>query len=135
VVVGVWWGRGGGAEGCAALVAGVFDWLEGAGLDHNNFWRGLADGLESGGLPDAEWVAGWRARGPDAALIRATSPAVVPRNHMVAAALAAAEAGDMEPVRALVAAVAAPYAETAANAAFRVPARPEEAVRETFCGT
>ncbi len=78
-----------------AFVGGVMDWLEGAGLDHSNFWRGLADGLEGGALPEAEWVEGWLARIGDqaenkaaaAALIRATAPAVVPRNHLVAAAL------------------------------------------------
>jgi hypothetical protein len=35
----------------------------------------------------------------------------------------------------LVAALAAPYAATEANAAFRVPATPEQAISETFCGT
>jgi uncharacterized protein YdiU (UPF0061 family) len=126
-----------------ALVSAVLDGLEAAGTDHTNFWRGLADGLEGGleggALPQAEWVPAWLARIGDrraaAALIRRTAPAVVPRNHLVHAALKAAEAGDMGPVRALLAGLAAPYEETAANAWLRVPARAEEAVRETFCGT
>ncbi|WP_439534832.1 protein adenylyltransferase SelO [Polymorphobacter sp.] len=126
-------------EGDMALVSDVLDWLEQAGTDYTNFWRGLADGLEGGVLPEAEWVKGWLARIGDrreaAALIRRSAPAVVPRNHVVEAALRAAEAGDLAPVRALLAALDEPYAETAANAAFRVPARPEEVVRETFCGT
>jgi uncharacterized protein YdiU (UPF0061 family) len=122
-----------------AFVGRVMDWLEGAELDHTNFWRGLADGLEGGVLPEADWVAGWLARIADreaaARLIRATAPAVVPRNHLVEAALRAADGGDMGPVRALLAGLAEPYRETEANAWLRVPARPEEAVRATFCGT
>ena len=127
-------------EADVALISGVLDWLEGSGLDHTNFWRGLADGLEGkAALPDADWVAGWLARigerATAAGLIRACAPAVVPRNHKVEAALKAAEAGDMAPFEALVAAVRAPYVETAENAAFRQPAAPHEAVRQTFCGT
>jgi uncharacterized protein YdiU (UPF0061 family) len=125
-------------EADVGLIAGVLDWLEASGLDHMNFWRALADGLEGRvALPEADWVADWRARIDDRApaLIRGHAPAVVPRNHKVEAALKAAEAGDMAPFHALVEAVRAPYAETAENAAFRQPARPEEAVRQTFCGT
>lgn len=125
-------------EGDVGLIAGVLDWLEASGLDHTNFWRGLADGLEGRAvLPDADWVAEWRARIDDRApaLIRASAPAVVPRNHLVEQALKAAEAGDMTPFHAVVDAVRAPYVETQENEAYRQPARPEEAVRQTFCGT
>lgn len=122
------------------LIADVLGWLEAEGTDHSNFFRGLADALERGEAWEAPWWPGLLARlGQDrtaaAHRIRAVAPAVIPRNHIVEAALQAAEQGDMGPVRALLAALATPYAETPENAAFRKPARPEEAVRQTFCGT
>ena len=123
-----------------AFLGQVLDWLEHSGLDHGNFWRGLAEGLDGAvPLPEADWVPVWLARLPDraaaAALIRRTAPAVVPRNHLVEAALTAAVQGDLAPFEALVEAVRAPYVETSRNAVFRQPARPGEEVRETFCGT
>lgn len=119
------------------LLPEVLDWLEASGLDHSNFFRGLADALERGEVVEAPWAERWRGMtsGVSVALIRAAAPAVIARNHLVDAALRAGEAGDLAPARALLAALAAPYAETDANAAFRVPATPEQAIRQTFCGT
>lgn len=121
----------------AALVAQVLDWLEQSGEDHANFFRRLATVLEEGGTMNAPWAERWRVRtGPESVrLIRRTAPAVFPRNHLVDAALRAGEAGDMAPIRALLEALAAPYDETRANAAFRLPATPEQVITQTFCGT
>lgn len=126
-----------GGEGADAVVDSVLDWMESAGVDHTNFFRGLADALERGEAVDAPWAAQWRGLtgAESVAMIRAAAPAVIPRNHLVDAALRAGEAGDLAPVRALLGALAAPYAETPANAAFRVPATAGEAVTQTFCGT
>ena len=106
-------------------------------MDHTNFFRGLADALERGEAVDAPWGARWRGMTDAGSVtrIRAAAPAVIPRNHMVDAALKAGAAGDLAPLTALVAALSDPYVESEANAAFRVPARPEQAIRQTFCGT
>jgi serine/tyrosine/threonine adenylyltransferase len=56
----------------------------------------------------ADWLPRWRDRGGDAAQVRAMNPAVIPRNHLVEAALDAATEGDLAPFEALVAAVQSP---------------------------
>lgn len=81
------------------------------------------------------WAAGWQAQSPDPALITATNPAVIPRNHLVQAAITAAEQGDYAPFHALNTILAAPFTETEANAPYRRPATAQEAVHHTFCGT
>jgi uncharacterized protein YdiU (UPF0061 family) len=81
------------------------------------------------------WLARWRATGPDLAAMRRANPAVIPRNHRVEEAIQAAYAGDLAPFHALHAALADPWEETEANAPYRAPARPEERVTRTFCGT
>lgn len=123
--------------GSDEVVPEILNWLEESGADHTNFFRGLADALERGEALEAPWGERWRGavRGDAVALIRATAPAVVPRNHVVDAALKAGVAGDLGPVQALVAAMAAPYVETVASAPFCVPAEPGEAITQTFCGT
>nr|WP_279380403.1 YdiU family protein [Polymorphobacter multimanifer] len=130
-------GLTGADDGDAALVAEVLDWLETSAQDHTNFFRALADGLAADADVDAPWAARWRARtGPESVdLIRRTAPAVIPRNHLVDAALRAGEGGDLEPMRALLDALALPYAEKPENAGFRMPASPEQAITRTFCGT
>ena len=60
------------------------------------------------------------------------NPAVIPRNHQVEAALAAAEQGDLAPFDALVEAVADPFRD---SETYMAPPRPDEIVEATFCGT
>lgn len=67
--------------------------------------------------------------------IRAHSPAIIPRNHRVAEAIAAAEAGDLSVFNRLLAAITQPYADTDAFVEFQQPAQPEQRVQKTFCGT
>ncbi|MGO8739532.1 protein adenylyltransferase SelO [Rhodoblastus sp.] len=72
-------------------------------------------------------------------LMRAANPIVIPRNHRVEQALAAANEGDLKPMLRLCAAVKVPFQEPAApeNPAddLETPPLPEELVQETFCGT
>lgn len=44
-------------------------------------------------------------------------------------------AGDFAPFHTLVAVLERPFDDQPEHAAYMAPARPEEAVRETFCGT
>ncbi|RAI57235.1 protein adenylyltransferase SelO [Roseicella frigidaeris] len=90
------------------------------------------------------WMPAWRARlalRPDApearaASMRAANPAVIPRNHQVEAAIAAAvEREDLAPFEALLAAVAHPFEERPEMQRFMQPPREEERVLQTFCGT
>lgn len=80
------------------------------------------------------WLPRWRARAGAGATDRLAkvNPAVIPRNHKVEEALAAATAGDMVPFHALLAAVQAPFAEAEP---FMLPAPSGFGSYVTFCGT
>ena len=68
--------------------------------------------------------------------MRAANPAVIPRNHKVEEALAAAtEHGDPGIVEKLLNALANPFDETEENAPYRTPAPATDAAYRTFCGT
>jgi uncharacterized protein YdiU (UPF0061 family) len=89
------------------------------------------------------WASGWQARLASeagstterSAIMRAANPAFIPRNHQVEKALAAAEAGDLAPLDSLIAVLAAPCDDQPKAADYALPPRPEEVVRQTFCGT
>lgn len=70
------------------------------------------------------------------ALMRRRNPAIIPRNHRVEEALAAASSeGDYEPLHRLVAALADPYAHSAGQAPYAQLAPDDNAGYRTFCGT
>ncbi|NIJ36420.1 uncharacterized protein YdiU (UPF0061 family) [Sphingopyxis panaciterrae] len=137
----------------AELIDGLFDELERLRVDFTSFFRALAMLLRGDAammealLPDpdamAPWIAGWWAQlerettGPAlrAAAMDAVNPLYIPRNHMVEAALAAAEAGDMAPWTALLDVVRHPYAVRAGCEAFAEPAPEDSGPYRTFCGT
>lgn len=137
----------------AALIDGLFDELERLRVDFTSFFRALAMLLRGDAammealLPEADamapWIAGWWAQleresiGPTlrAAAMDAVNPLYIPRNHMVEAALAAAEAGDMAPWTELLNVVRHPYAFRAGWEAFAEPAPEDSGPYRTFCGT
>ncbi len=90
------------------------------------------------------WAEAWRARlaqqGRDAAATRgallAANPLYIPRNHLVEEAIAAAVArDDLGPFETLVEVLARPFDEQPGAGRHALPARPEERVLQTFCGT
>ena len=83
------------------------------------------------------WLPRWRARiRPDAATaMLQVNPAVIPRNHLVEAALAAATAGDLLPFRALLAQLRDPFGPEAGREAFTLPAPTGFGRYVTYCGT
>jgi uncharacterized protein YdiU (UPF0061 family) len=96
--------------------------------------------------PDAYdgWAAGWRGRLEEesadwqarAAAMRRVNPAFIPRNHLVEAALdAASRRQDFQPFEDLLDAVSRPYEDRPGLERYAIPARPEECVLQTFCGT
>ena len=68
------------------------------------------------------------------ALMRRHNPAVIPRNHLVEQALAAATGGDLSVLTQLLEVLANPYDHDADRPAFREPAAAGQPYR-TFCGT
>lgn len=91
----------------------------------------------------SEWLSRWRVRleqekaSPEerSAAMRAVNPAVIPRNHKVEEALAAANYGDLSFFERLLQALEKPYEERAEFADYTLPPKPEERVLQTFCGT
>ena len=139
--------------GDLALAQDLFALLEGQQADFSLTFRALAASLEQGfaalGDQVAEpdklhvWYAAWQARlalepqhpAARAAAMDAVNPLYIARNHLVEAALSAAEAGDMAPFHALLDAVSRPYAARAGLDRFARPS-PENSPRHvTFCGT
>jgi uncharacterized protein YdiU (UPF0061 family) len=90
------------------------------------------------------WVSTWRRRLEQepvsararAEAMRAVNPAFIPRNHIVEAALnAAVWRQDFQPFEELLAVVSRPYEDRPDLERYSTPARPEEYVSQTFCGT
>ena len=106
-----------------------------------------AEGLMAGSVAEAsgwpDWHRRWLARldrqpgerEAAVALMRRSNPLVIPRNHRVEEALAAAAAGDLSVCERLVAAIRAPFAETDANAPYRGGPPAGCGPYRTFCGT
>ncbi|MEZ0272043.1 MAG: YdiU family protein [Methylophilaceae bacterium] len=116
------------------------------GMDYTNTFRALAteQSIHSS-EPDVQaWLARWRGRlnsqsvSREAAIatMRSANPAVIPRNHLVEAALSAAvEDNDFAPFEKLLAVLASPFEETPENVEYRMPAPPSRWPYQTFCGT
>ena len=81
---------------------------------------------------NAEALAGARR----AAAMRAVNPAFIPRNHLVEEALsAAANDGDLSPLDNLLTVLSRPYDDQPDRRLYAEPPRPDQVVRQTFCGT
>ena len=133
----------------AALAEALLAWMHGAGADFTNTFRRLSadDGDRLGPADDdafATWHAQWQtrlARQPQAAaervaMMQRANPAIIPRNHLVEAALtAASDEGDLALIERLLAAVAAPYDHGRADPAFSALPTAGSPPYRTFCGT
>ncbi len=124
------------------LADGLLAAMEGQAADWTLTFRRLGGAVEDQATlaplfadPGAlrAWLPRWRAARPDPARLRAANPAVIPRNHVVEAALAAAVAGDMGPFRELLGALARPFAD--APERFTLPPPAGLAPHVTYCGT
>lgn len=131
----------------APLFQSLLDAMHEAGADYTSTFRQLATSLRSGqppaNLPAAQgWLGRWRARlgGADldavAATMDAANPIYVPRNHLVEAALADANTGELARTRELLAVLARPFDEQKGREAYAEPAPPEfGACYQTHCNT
>ncbi|HWH60454.1 MAG TPA: protein adenylyltransferase SelO family protein [Terriglobales bacterium] len=90
------------------------------------------------------WAVGWRRRLKEevadgqtrTAAMRRMNPVFVPRNHLVEAALDAANSHqNFRPLEDLLAVILQPYDERPELERYSAPARPEELILQTFCGT
>jgi uncharacterized protein YdiU (UPF0061 family) len=147
------------ANGDRALAMDLFERLAANDVDHTLFFRRLCAAAEDANA-DAEpaalfanadvfhdWARAWRERlvrddvapAARAAAMRRANPAFIPRNHRIEELIAAAVTdGDFAPFEAFLDVVTRPYEDRADRpdlARFAEPPKPEERVRETFCGT
>jgi len=91
-----------------------------------------------------DWAVRWRRRLASEARsfserrggMRSVNPAFIPRNHRVEEVIVAATRdGDFGPFETLLEVLASPYEDQPGREEYAAPPRPEEVVRETFCGT
>ena len=133
--------------GDAALAEGFLAAMEGQGVDWTLAFHRLAQAAEGDIVPLRAlfadptallaWLGGWQARltPGSVALMRASNPRLIARNHLVEAALEAATAGDMAPFHALVDALRRPFDPDPALERFALAPPQGLAPHVTFCGT
>ena len=144
-------------EGDMALAQDLLECMAENGADFTLTFRRLCDAAAADPGSDEQvrtlfddpeafdaWAVRWRQRltqepAGDAErrdAMRAVNPAVIPRNHLVEEIIAAAVDGeDFSPFDDLMTALASPYEDWAGDARYCQPPRPEQVVRQTFCGT
>lgn len=122
-----------------SLFQDLLQWMKENQADYTNTFRSLPDSPALG-----PWLARWQnrlrrqPRSVDESLrsMHFHNPAYIPRNHRVEEALNAAEGGDYAPLQRLLAVLRQPFADQPGNAAeYGTPARPDQHVYRTFCGT
>jgi uncharacterized protein YdiU (UPF0061 family) len=131
-----------------ALADDLLAWMQDRQADFTNTFRLLATpDLGAGWLPDDAAFQAWRQRwlarlGAESRLaaelvgaLRRANPAVIPRNHRVEAALAAATGGDLAPLHRLLEVLATPFDHERAPAEFTAAPPPGGPRYRTFCGT
>jgi serine/tyrosine/threonine adenylyltransferase len=134
----------------ARLCGDLLDLMAADGADFTATFAGLAAIAEAGdgaaAAPAPAWHA-WRTRWLDrvarepgsradaVARMRRSNPVVIPRNHRVEEALAAAAAGEFGVLERLLAVLRQPFVETAANEPYRAGPPAGCGPYRTFCGT
>ena len=99
------------ADVVAPLVEELLTQMQHSQVDHTSFYRGLSSAARGDAEPVRgefidlaafdDWVARWRALGPDADAMDRVNPVYIPRNHLVEEALTAGTAGDLAPLERL----------------------------------
>jgi uncharacterized protein YdiU (UPF0061 family) len=135
--------------GDGALTDALLTWMHDTRADFTNTFRmlgtpGAAEATARGDAGFAQWHQSWRARlsrqpqPPEdvVALMQRSNPAVIPRNHKVEEALAAATAGgDLVPLERLMAALTDPYDHSRSRPEFSNAPPASGRPYRTFCGT
>jgi uncharacterized protein YdiU (UPF0061 family) len=140
-----------------SLVEDLFGLMAREQADYTLTFRHLTDLARPEGTPGApiadtyavpaglrEWIERWqalRAQNPGDAIaryqaMRRANPVFIARNHLVQEAITAAiDESDFQPFQQLLERLYQPFDFDPGAARYALPARPEEAVRQTFCGT
>ena len=133
----------------ATLAEDLLQWMHETRADYTHTFRNLKPRATSEPAASADpkftaWHQRWSerlARQPQpwtevAGLMNAHNPAVIPRNHVVEAALAAATTtNNLAPLESLLVALATPYDESGKPTELLNPPPPGTPICRTFCGT
>lgn len=144
-------------DGDLALGLDLLECMADGKADFTNTFRHLANAVDIDGTDSTDvrdmfenavafdaWSVRWQERLRDevcepvacAAAMRRTNPAVIPRNHMVEAAIRAAEDnGDFQPFNDMVDEVILPFEPRPASSRYVQQPAHHEVVSKTFCGT
>ena len=139
-------------RGDQALIEKFFLLLEENQLDFTLSFRRLSEMAgetpkvsvsEFTGFPTIfdDWLKNWRARLEKEenqeiqTEMLAKNPAIIPRNHLVEQAIKEATDGDLNLFHKLVTETSSPFTLTAQNIDLAKKPRPDQTVRQTFCGT
>jgi uncharacterized protein YdiU (UPF0061 family) len=139
-------GFDGALEDDAALIQDLLSRMAANEADFTLTFRALSDEPEAARALFADpgafdgWHGDWAARrargGLAPAAMRATNPAFIPRNHLVEEAIAAAvDRDDFTVFETLVEVLSRPFEDQPDHPRHALPAKPEERVLQTFCGT
>ena len=145
------------ADDDASLIRDLLELMQAEKTDFTLTFRHLSDlagkdGDSAGGVGALfefseafdPWLARWRQRLADQAwpaeegqkAMYAVNPVFIPRNHLVEEAIDAAQKyGDFEPFNRFVDILAKPFDYDADKAVYATPPRPDQVVKQTFCGT
>jgi uncharacterized protein YdiU (UPF0061 family) len=122
-------------------------------VDHTSFFRSLSTAVRGDPEPARSvvldlaaidgWVARWRSALPPRSAsadekadgMDRVNPVYIPRNHLVEEALAAAEAGDLDPFRRFLDVLAHPFEARPGLEAYAQQAPEDFGTYRTFCGT
>ncbi len=130
-----------------ALIETLLLWMKKQKADFTNTFRSLSNAgktMLNDDLAFIAWHAQWQARlqqQPQPAeevqqRMRAHNPAVIPRNHKVEEALAAAvERGDLSVMQRLLEVLAKPYEDHEGQSEYSAPSGLAPGAYQTFCGT
>jgi len=117
-----------------ALIDELLELMQQTRADYTNTFRSLTLGGELGPA-FAHWHEKWRQRPIEQALMKRNNPAVIPRNHRMEEALAAAGQGDLSLIEQFQNALRDPYEYTQSQEEYaKLPAGAACGYR-TFCGT
>ena len=144
-------------EGDAALADDLLSRMAENAADFTLTFRRLSDLVDPSSQDDGsvsdlfdapaafeQWALRWRRRLASETRsteerrddMRSVSPAFIPRNHRVEEAIQAAVIdADLEPFEQLVEVLSSPYEDQPSLEQYAVPPRPDQVVRQTFCGT
>lgn len=127
----------------AKLITTLLTAMQDGKSDFTNTFRGLIDGSARDHFADPSfydaWHGDWQDRlaseGGAEAIMAASNPALIPRNHQIEAVIQAAEGGNDAPFHRLRAALASPFTLAPEFADLSHAPLPDQRISATFCGT